>query len=43
MFSSLYVLSFAVYAVGLVLYIIYSVKLSQDVREGRIPVRDTEH
>lgn len=42
MFDSLYILSFAIYGIGLVLYVFYCVKLSQDVREGRIPVRDTE-
>lgn len=42
MYNSLYIASFAIYAIGLILYIIYSLQLSADVREGRIPVRETE-
>ncbi len=42
MYNSLYAVSFAVYGIGLLLYFFYCVQLSADVREGRIPTRDTE-
>ena len=39
MYSNLYVTSFGVFSAGVLLYVYYSIKLSQDMRLKLIPVK----
>ena len=39
MISTFYTVGFSLFTLGLGLYVIFSVKLSQDLKSGAIPVR----
>ncbi len=39
MFTTLYVLSFSLFGIGVLLYIKFALMLSKDMTEGHIPVR----
>lgn len=39
MISAFYIIGFSFFGLGLLLYIAFSVKLSQDLKSGAIPLR----
>lgn len=39
MISTFYIIGFALFGLGLALYVAYSAKLSQDLKSGAIPVQ----